>query len=163
MERSIRITNVSRTRCATRFAFLNVACCFAWLLAAVWSGQAMASLGCEIQPISATTQSGPAGTNLTFTFGIVNLGGCPGTVRGTMVSGSDTTGGALATPTPWSGAPGSTISINLALGPTSGGQAVFTAQCSSDCFSGNTSIALTGRTDDDYSLVASTATSVTGA
>ncbi len=120
-----------------------------------WSSNALAIIGCEIQPNGATTQSGPTGSTLTFKFDIVDLsGGCAATVSGTISQTFDSTGGASAQTT-WSGAPGATISVVVTLGPTSGGNANYSVDCPvSDCTGGNSNIGWTAQTDDSYSLTA---------
>ena len=120
-----------------------------------WSSNALAIIGCEIQPNGATTQSGPTGSTLTFKFDIVDLsGGCAPTVSGTISQTFDSTGGASAQTT-WSGAPGATISVVVTLGPTSGGNANYSVDCLvSDCTGGNLNIGWTAQTDDSYALTA---------
>lgn len=132
------------------------------LLALGWSNQALASIGCEIQPIGATTQIGPAGTTLNYSFQIVDTGGCAATVNGTIIPGADTTGGAAAVPVAWSGAPGATINFSVNLGPNGGGSAAFTANCpNTDCFNGNLTIAYTANTLNVHTFTAVTPTTVT--
>src|SRR6478609_9296613 len=92
------------------------------LLALGWSNQALATIGCEIQPVGLTTQTGPVNTTLNYSFQIVDItGGCAPTVSGTIIPGADTTGGSAAVPVAWSGAPGATINVSVTLGPNGGG------------------------------------------
>jgi uncharacterized protein YhjY with autotransporter beta-barrel domain len=145
------------TAWVARMLFLLVFAC------AGWSSQALATIGCEIQPSGVTTQSGPAGSTLNYSFTIVDLsGGCATTVNGTITPGPDTTGGAIAAPLTWSGAPGATITFSVTLGPNGGGNASFTATCpNTDCFNGNTTIAYAAATQNIHVFSAASPTSVT--
>ncbi|MEO7251274.1 MAG: hypothetical protein ABIW30_01560, partial [Arenimonas sp.] len=162
MERLFLAARGGTARVGTRFALLRLTLLFALLLGAVWSNAAMATFGCEIQPVGATFKSGAPGSNVTFAFNIVSItGGCGPSVGGTVVAGTDTTGGASAAPVNWSGAPGSTVTITVTIGPNGGGQAAYTIKCSADCFNGKTSIPITAMVNDTYVLTPNTPTTVT--
>jgi len=138
---------------------------FVAMLALAWSGQAAATIGtCDLQYNSSSYQQGAAGTQLTFTFDIVENGGagsCPASVNGTVTKGTDTTGGASANPTSWSGAAGDTISVVITLGPNTGSSADFTVDCPTDCAGGNTQLTWTAATFSTWQLVPTTAQSFT--
>jgi outer membrane autotransporter protein/uncharacterized repeat protein (TIGR01451 family) len=139
------------------------------LLAAIfafaWSGQALATIGsCDLQYNSSSYQQGSASSQLTFSFDIVENGGvgsCPSTVTGAITPGPDSTGGASANPTSWSGAAGDTISVVITLGPNTGSTATFTVDCPVDCASGNSQLTWTAATFSTWELVPTTAQSFT--
>ncbi len=143
----------------SRASFL-LACLFMF----AWSGQAAATSGCEIQPLSSTYQQGDAGTTLNYSFNIVSLsGGCSGTISGTVTRGTDTTGGASPVSQNWSGTAGSTINVIITLGGSSGGQAQYSVDCAvaTGCFNGNNQIDWTAVSNSTWQLVKTTAPSFT--
>jgi uncharacterized repeat protein (TIGR01451 family) len=125
-----------------------------------FSGEAAASLGCDIQDSStSTTQTGPAGSNLTYKFDIIDLGGCSGTMSGNVSKTFDNTGGASSNVGAWSGTAGQTITVTITLGPNSGSTSSWQVTCSSGC-TGGTTINWTANTPDVFALSADPPTSI---
>jgi len=129
-----------------------------------WSAQAAASIGCEIHYNSASSQTGDAGTQLTYTFDIFDPNGgtsCPGGVNGTVTeSPTDSTGGASANPTTWSGFHGDTVTVTVTLGPNSGGSVDYTVDCT-DCSGSQSQVFWTAYSNSTYQLLPTTAQSFT--
>ena len=85
---------------------------------------AVAFPACGLTPTTATTQSGPGGSTLTFGFSITSFaGGCAGTVSGDIILISNTTGAIVVTPSlpaSWSGVAGNVITFTVQMGPNPG-------------------------------------------
>jgi uncharacterized protein with beta-barrel porin domain len=135
------------------------------MLAVAWSPLAEATFGCEIQPVLPVSADVNANGSTTFSFQIVDTGGCPGTVSGTIAvatSPTDTTGGAFVSTATFSvNSPFSTpFTFTATAGPNGGGTATIDVNCSS-CFNGPTSTQFFLNTNNVYSYTATTPGSVT--
>ncbi len=128
-------------------------------LASIWSSQASATVGCEIQAALPTSASVSAGGNNNFTVNVVNTGGCGASVNLSFAVSGDTTGGATA-PGPAIGAPIAPFVFNVVAGPTGGGTATITVTCVG-CFNGPTTAVFTINTNNTYAFTATSPTSVT--
>jgi uncharacterized repeat protein (TIGR01451 family) len=131
-----------------------------------WSGQAAATtVGCGIVDNSpgGPTQSGPAGSILSYSFTIVELqpGDCVGTISGTIANTFDNTGGASADIPTFSGIAGDTFNVSITLGPNGGGTSTFLVDCDTGCYNIPTQVTWTANTNDVFSLTADPPTSVT--
>lgn len=130
------------------------------LMALIWSSQASASIGCEIQagpPVSANV---PAGGNNNFTVNVVNTGGCGASVNLSFAVSGDTTGGATA-PGPATGAAIAPFVFNVVAGSTGGGSATITVTCTVGCFNGPTTAVFTINTNNAYAFTPTTPTAIT--
>jgi uncharacterized repeat protein (TIGR01451 family) len=125
-----------------------------------FSGQAFATLGCDIQANSATFQQGPAGTTLNYSFDIVDSGGCGGTVSGTVTETSDTTGTFSSDTANWSGDAGDTVNVVITLGPNAGTSASYLVECTAGC-TGSTTVSWTAATFESWQLIPLTPTNFT--
>lgn len=125
-----------------------------------WSQQAAAQSGCDIVDVSSPSQSGPPNSTLTYSFQIVDAGGCSGTISGTVTETSDTTSGTSADTANWSGVIGDTISVDVALASTNGGFANYTVDCAAGCL-GTQQLFWSAQVDDDWQLTPTTAQSFT--
>ena len=141
---------------ASRF-FNAVGLLLLGMLGMAWSGQSVAQ-SCDFVQIGSVAQSGPAGTQVTFTLEAQTA--CAPTVPVDLVIASDTTGGASVVPpvspvvaldTPY------TFTVNL--GPTPGGTGTVTATCQGGGCVGDV-LTYTFATDNQFVYVASTPTNV---
>lgn len=130
------------------------------LLASVWSSQALATIGCEIQAALPSTVNVAAGGSTNFTVNVVDTGGCGSTVDLSFAVSGDTTGGATA-PGPALGATIAPFVFNVGAGPTGGGTATVTVTCTAGCFNGPTTAVFTINTNNAYAFSPTSATSIT--
>jgi outer membrane autotransporter protein/uncharacterized repeat protein (TIGR01451 family) len=128
------------------------------LLGFAWSDQASATLGCDIQYNSSSYQVGAPGAVLNYSFDIVDLGGCTGTMSGTITETADTTGQFTPGQTVWSGTAGQTISVSITVGSVHGSTANYTVDCTVGC-TGGTQIFWTAQVTNDWELTPTTAQS----
>ena len=130
------------------------------LLASVWSSQALATIGCEIQAALPSTVNVAAGGNTNFTVNVVDTGGCGSTVDLSFAVSGDTTGGATA-PGPAAGAAIAPFVFNVGAGTTGGGTATVTVTCTAGCFNGPTTAVFTINTNNVYAFTPTSPTTFT--
>lgn len=155
IQRNSRAARENKPFFLRRFAALTFL-----LLASVWSSQALATIGCEIQAALPSTVNVAAGGNTNFTVNVVDTGGCGSTVDLSFAVSGDTTGGATA-PGPAAGAAIAPFVFNVGAGTTGGGTATVTVTCTAGCFNGPTTAVFTINTNNVYAFTPTSATSIT--
>ncbi len=130
------------------------------LLASLWSAQASATTGCEIQAGLPSSANIAASGNTNFTVNVVDTGGCGSTVDLSFAVSGDTTGGATA-PGPALGAAIAPFVFNVGAGPTGGGSATITVTCTTGCFNGPVTAVFTINTNNVYAFTPTSPTTVT--
>lgn len=128
-----------------------------------WSGHAAASLGCELDDTSSSSfQSGPVNGQLSYSFQIIDTGGCSGTASGTIaIQGTDGTQGATSNVVNWSGITNDIINVTITLGPQSGGTAQFLVDCDTNCSGSTTQLTWFASTFNDWQLTPTTSQNFT--
>jgi len=136
----------------------------AFLLVLGWAPQAFATTGCEIFISGASSATVNVSTVQGFSVLLQDTGGgpCPATNL-TFTAAPDTTGGTIvpATITGATFSPtGNLVNFNVTAGPTGGGAALITVNCST-CFNGSTSVQFNLFTNNVYSFTPTSPTTVT--
>jgi len=159
MSMSIQLNAEMKPESKTVLLHRFVALAFLFM-ASIWSSQASASLGCEIQAGAPASVNVAPGGNNNFTVNVVDTGACGPTVNLTFAVSGDTTGGATA-PGPAAGVAIAPFGFNVVAGPTGGGTATITVTCTVGCVNGPTTAVFTINTTNVYAFTPTSPTTVT--
>ena len=117
---SVRLCATRARQRASRTLFAHALLALLLLAGGVWSQQASAALAsCDLQTVNPTSQTGAPGTTLNYSFNVVQLFACGGNIDNLIIT-SDSTGGAIVTPTTTASGGVRTENFTITLGPTPG-------------------------------------------
>ena len=117
---SARLCATRARQRASRTLFAHALLALLLLAGGVWSQQASAALAsCDLQTVNPTSQTGAPGTTLNYSFNVVQLFACGGNIDNLIIT-SDSTGGAIVTPTTTASGGVRTENFTITLGPTPG-------------------------------------------